>query len=192
MLTQDQAELDDVDLERRLVYCVLAAGKNARFAATKVEALFGRRSHGQRPFEVVRGWILAGTLEQNLRECKIGAYRRNNLCFRQLAVARLNLRTCQPSHLAAIHGIGPKTARFFLQQTRPGERVAVLDVHILRWLRSCGYAAPASTPSSSSAYARWECHFLEEATKRGLAPYQLDRIVWEAASRNADTQRAFQ
>jgi thermostable 8-oxoguanine DNA glycosylase len=81
-----------------------------------------------------------------------------------------------------IHGIGPKTSRFFILWTRPHERYAALDVHILRWLRGLGHNAPRSTPNGRK-YGELEKIFLSEADKRGLSPGELDAQVWEAGRR---------
>jgi hypothetical protein len=91
-----------------------------------------------------------------------------------------DLRKLTPLELESIHGIGPKTSRFFLFTATPGARYAALDTHILKWLSALGYdAIPKSTPSGRN-YARIEQYFLQEADARGKEPSELDLEVWTA------------
>jgi thermostable 8-oxoguanine DNA glycosylase len=113
---------------------------------------------------------------------KVGNYGKVFKAFHEVAFANLDLRTCSPAELEAIHGIGPKTARFFIIWTRQDARVAALDVHILRWMRNLGYDAPRQTPSGKR-YAVLEAAFLAEADRRGLSPQALDAQIWSAGSR---------
>jgi thermostable 8-oxoguanine DNA glycosylase len=106
--------------------------------------------------------------------------------LQQLAEAGLNLQTCEPADLEKIHGIGPKTARFWILWTRPDARYAALDVHILRWMRERGHKAPKQTPSAPKTYARLEKAFLAEADKRGLTPRELDFKIWQASASAAN------
>ena len=82
--------------------------------------------------------------------------------------------------LETIHGIGPKTSRFYLLSIVPGARYAALDTHILKWLASLGYERiPKSTPTGGN-YRRIEGYFLQEADERGKEPAELDLEVWTA------------
>lgn len=89
-----------------------------------------------------------------------------------------DLRELTVEELESIHGIGPKTARFFLFTAVPGVRYAALDTHILKWLAKLGYDVPKATPSGKN-YEKVEGYFLLEADKRGLAPSELDLAVWQ-------------
>jgi thermostable 8-oxoguanine DNA glycosylase len=101
----------------------------------------------------------------------------------------INLQTCSPTELETIHGIGPKTARFFIIWTRPDARVAALDVHVLRWLKTLGYDAPSQTPSGKR-YVELEIAFLAEADRRRVTPHILDQQIWSTGSRY-DQQQSF-
>ena len=85
--------------------------------------------------------------------------------------------------LVRVKGIGPKTARFFVMHSRKNERVATLDVHILKWLREQGVEnVPSQTPQNSLNYNRLEKAFLELAEKMGRTPAELDLQIWREKS----------
>jgi hypothetical protein len=188
--------LSDRELQWRIIYSVIVAGKSARFAENAIRKLFGEYEERE-PFEVVRSWDRASVglaverfqvsgsiyfkswlLEEKLRLAKTGNYGKLTKTLTELAWSDIDLRTCLPADLEKIHGIGPKTSRFFILWTRPDARCAALDVHILRWLGEKGYKVPKNTPQSAKAYAILEKAFLDEAEKLGLSPAELDKQVW--------------
>lgn len=169
------------ELQLRLLYAILVAGKSAFFAEMKIKALFGGESG--LPFDLLRGWIVDGSLEKRIREAKTGNYAKTAAAFRGLAsMDGLDLSSCSPGDLETIKGIGPKTSRFFILWTRPSARCAALDIHILRWLRGLGHDVPLSTPQSRSSYEKVEAIFLDEADRRKVSPAELDARIWRQGS----------
>ncbi len=167
------------DLQLRLIYSIIVAGKSARFAAAAIERLGLSRSHDS--FQAVRLWIARGRLLETLRKARTGNYCKITNALIQFVRTPIDLRTCTPAQLEEIHGIGPKTSRFFILWTRPGARYAALDVHVLRWMRARGYNAPETTPSGAK-YRELEMAFLAEADKRGVTPRELDAQIWRDGS----------
>jgi thermostable 8-oxoguanine DNA glycosylase len=53
----------------------------------------------------------------------------------------------------------------------------VLDVHILKYLRSQGFEAPKQTPSGKK-YLELEKNFLELAKKNNMTPADFDLMLW--------------
>lgn len=169
--------------EARLIYSVIVAGKSADFADVAVRRLIDG-DVAATPFEQIRSTISVGDLDKRLRFARVGNYAKIEKCLRELVVAGVDLLTCTPDDLEKIHGIGRKTSRFFILWTRPEEKHAALDVHILRWMRSLGYDAPKATPSNQKKYAELEKAFLAEADKRGMSARDLDYKIWsEGAGR---------
>lgn len=167
--------MTDVELEWRLVYAVVVAGKSAAFANRAIAEL-RRLVHVRPPLAAI------AVRPDYLRVARTGRYRTVSRAIEHLARHRPDLRTCAPGELERTPGIGPKTARFFVAWTRPDARVAVLDRHVLRWLEREGYAGvPRSTPTGR-AYAKWEGVFLEEADRREVSPRELDLEIWAAAA----------
>src|SRR5512136_3269453 len=165
-------------LQTCLVYAIIVAGKSAMFASQVIIRLFHSDSL---PFDQVREWIHERRLLQKLKRARTGNYTKLSKALRQLvAIPDLDLRHISVSDLEAVHGIGPKTARFFVLWTRPGAQCAALDVHVLRWLRAQGYDAPRQTPTSRKRYDELESIFLTEAAIRSLTPGEFDRKIWEA------------
>jgi thermostable 8-oxoguanine DNA glycosylase len=171
----------EAELQWRLVYSVIVAGKSAAFAEKAMRRLFPKQDTDA-PFDSIRLSILPdryGLLDNRLRAARTGNYRKLNRCLRELVTANLDLSTCEPFELEAIHGIGPKTSRFFILWTRPEALYAALDTHILKWLRYLGHDAPMATPSSPALYAKLEKIMLAEAAARQMTPRELDATIWE-------------
>lgn len=174
------------ELQRRLLYAVIVAGKSAKFAdraMQNLDHLLFRHNHIL-PFEALR--VLAsvgpGRIDWLVHAARTGNYRKMARSFHEIAHAGLNLDTCSIAELEKLHGIGPKTSRFWLMWTRPNERLAALDVHVLRWLGSRGHKVPRSTPQPGPEYDRLQEIFIREADDQGMTPRELDWSIWVAGS----------
>lgn len=167
------------ELEEFALFAVMVAGKTADGTRKKLAQFLGGYNQ---PFDGVRWYISRGILGRELRRARVGQYHRINGAFRGLV--KLDLETCTVQDLEAIKGIGPKTARFFILHTRPGARLAALDTHILRFLRSLGIAdVPRSTPPAGPKYARLEAEFLRVCTMLDREPKDLDLEIWNASTK---------
>jgi thermostable 8-oxoguanine DNA glycosylase len=167
---------------------VCVANKNARQIRPKVEAFLNTlvtTGIGETPFEAIRHLCKIGRLERVLRAIKLGPYRKLVTALTQAAHAGLQLEECTVADIVKIDYIGQKTARLFILYSRENQRMAVLDTHILKFLRAEGYDVPKAPPQSIKRYEEIEKMFLAEADKRGMAPADLDAQVWEAYSRKA-------
>ena len=171
----------DDELETFWLFCLFVAGKNSDIAANKVGRFLQKRG-GQTPFAYLRGQ--ANSLHNLLVANKVGQYGRLERAITQSV--ELDLRAATLADLTAIHGVGPKTARFFLLHSRRDCECAVLDVHILRWLREeCGVDdAPAQTPAMGEQYERLErlCLSLMKAHFPGLSVAEIDLLLWTKMS----------
>lgn len=174
------SDIPQSELEARLLYSCIVAGKSAKFTDGVVRRL-SSHSRGMTPFNMIRRLIAENYLRRALELAGSGNYTKLEKCFTSLVEADLPLRTCGPEELEAIHGIGPKTSRFFILWTRPDAVYAALDVHVLRWLAKEGYDAPKSTPTGPK-YRELELCFIEEARKRGKTPRELDAEIWAEGS----------
>jgi thermostable 8-oxoguanine DNA glycosylase len=175
--------LDLNEIQGRLIYSIIVAGKSAKFADRAIGELMKLLLQHNRvsPFEAIRVLVKVKKLGYFLRLAKVGNYTKIERALREMVAADLDLTKCRPQDLERIHGIGPKTSRFFILWTRPTERYAALDVHILRWMRSIGYDAPTSTPTGAK-YLELEAAFIHEADERGVTPRELDFSIWADAS----------
>lgn len=172
---------NDAELQAFLLLSICVAGKTAFVQERKLrDFLKPAIDIGREPFNWVRILDAADLLEKELRAIKMGQYRRILPAFR--GVAQCDPRTVTLDELEAVKGIGPKTSRFFLIHSRQGLNLAVLDTHILAWLREQGVEAPLATPSGR-AYKDLEQTFLDFAAQRGQTPADLDKEIWEARRR---------
>lgn len=162
------------ELELRILWWVCAAGKNGTAAARLLSTLLNKWGSGESPFGIVRS---IPNLAQEMKSCGIGCYNHKSKTFFQLVESGLNLKTCSVEDLENIHGIGPKTARCFLIHSRPNQRLAGLDTHILKYLREQGIVAPTSTPTGRR-YRELENQFLALADKAGKSVADFDLEIW--------------
>ena len=173
--------------EAFLLFCIAVAGKNGRQTLARVERFLEScvrdDDEDYSPFIYIQNLINGRNLLKELKRLRFGQYTKLVRAFTEVIFAGLNLDRCRTRDLEKIHGIGPKTSRYFIMRTRPAAKVAALDTHILRWLRDQGYHdIPKSTPQSSMAYYRIETIFLAEAKKRRMRPSRLDAEIWERYS----------
>jgi len=178
----------DADLEEFALFVPAVAGKTASQIALALERLLAPNDGGS-PMARIRALDDAGALTDAIREARLGKWRTLTHCYRALASGVFDLRRCTLGELESVPGIGPKSARFFLLHSRPGQRLAVLDTHILAHLRTLGHPVPRVTPTNPRAYERIERLFLEHADRAGrvdLASYDLE--IWaRSTTRSART-----
>jgi thermostable 8-oxoguanine DNA glycosylase len=170
----------DRQLEAFWLFCICVAGKNADQTAVKVAALI---KDVPQDVSILRWLATDADLFLRLAAVRMGQYLRIQRAISESA--ELNLRTATVEELEAVHGIGPKTARFFLLHSRPGVEVAVLDTHILRWIREKTYfPAPASTPAKGNKYSYWESIALSliRSIYPGLSVAEADLLIWTTMS----------
>lgn len=175
------------ELEEFLLFGVCVQGKNSQVQSRKLEQLLSSIPGDLTPLQKVERMVNDGSLEQRLREVKMGRYNRIPRCFAELVDRDFDLRTVTVDQLESVYSIGCKTSRFFLMHSRPKQNLACLDVHILRWLRDQGHQnIPESTPGKEE-YHQIEKLFLNEATERGMSPEDLDLKIWIEYSQKAGT-----
>lgn len=182
---------EEHDRQTKLIYSLIVAGKSADFTDQVMHRLIKGLCHlakstTQTPFEMLAR-LTEDQILALLRSARSGNYTKLARALRELVTAGLNLATCKPWELEEIHGIGPKTSRFFIMWCRPEESYAALDVHILRWLKAQGYDVPKSTPQSRTKYAEIERCFINEAHRRGKTPRELDEEIWVAGAGRTQT-----
>lgn len=174
--------MNTAELQFKLIYSMVVAGKSAKFAEGVMSRLC---PHGLMalPFNWFRQVVDKGhTIESLLRDSRSGNYGKLTKGIIELIAAKIDLAKCTPEQLETIHGIGPKTSRFFILWTRKGAVHAALDTHVLKWLRFIGHDAPKSTPSGKE-YVRLEKIVILEAKRRKMTPRELDAAIWDYCSK---------
>lgn len=190
----------DYELQEFLMFTVAVAGKNANRTSKALNSFLFNVSQRlplrlpSLPLELVLGIKITSEwrgdaiskLAMDAKVAGMGCYSQRARSFLELAEAvyeqasPLDIRACTIDELENIYGIGRKTSRFYISYTRPDEayKYAILDTHILSWLRFIGHDAPKSTPKGVTRYKELETTFLNEAAKRGKSSLELDREIW--------------
>lgn len=169
------------ELHRFALFCYAVQGKSSTVMVPKVVFL---EASVPGPFFRGIAQIDDATLREKLVFVRLGCYAQRTKQLRGMAEAIQGGLDLASAPLKALEGLmGLKSSRFFLLHSRPGVRVAVLDTHVLAWLRSLGVAAPKSTPTSPTSYARLEALFLDLCDERGVDPATLDLQVWSDRAR---------
>jgi thermostable 8-oxoguanine DNA glycosylase len=172
----------DFQLEEFLLFAVIVAGKTAKIQS---QALFNFLLMGENydsPFKIIKAMINEGELNFYLKEAKIGQYRKISRAFREIVESNIDLKTCTTEELESIHGIGPKTSRFFILYTRKNQNYAVLDTHILKFMREkLNIPTPKTTPSGKQ-YQKLEEEFIKFANSKNKTIEYVDLAIWSAYS----------
>lgn len=174
----------EAELEEYLLFCVAVAGKTAKIIAQKVDQFLALERGADSPFEKLRKMISSYSLGLNLQTVKMGKYSTLVPCFKALATSGIDLRTCSLQELEAFPGIGPKTSRFFVLHTRPNQRIAVLDTHVLQYLGRLGHDVPKTTPNGKRYY-ELEKTFIELADAQGRSIAEMDLSIWNENSKRS-------
>lgn len=177
---------NEIELQEYFLFCACVAGKTAYVQAKKLDDfLKPGRIRSMTPFEYIKDLQSREHLLPMVEDAKLGQYKRLTQIF-ELCVD-LDLPNVTMEELEAIPGIGPKTSRFFVMHSRPNQQIAVLDTHILAWLRDKypNITIPKATPQSGSRYKELEDLFLTEAKKRKMNPETLDLQIWNERARIA-------
>ena len=116
-----------------------------------------------------------------LRANKIGKYGVLEKMFLLLQDMDFDVNRVTIEQLESLPGIGKKTSRYFMLYTfeNAGD-IAILDRHVLTFLRNKGYDVPDNTPSGRQ-YDDIEKIFLDEFKKsdyKSLTEFDLD--IWKA------------
>jgi thermostable 8-oxoguanine DNA glycosylase len=170
-------------LEEFILFCISVAGKNAITTSRGLDKfLQPAREYNLSPFDHLR-LLSFDELTANLKNSGFGCYNNRAKSFTSLINAHLDLKNCSVVDLEQIHGIGPKTSRFFVLFSRPDAKVAVLDTHLLSWLREKGYDVPKATPCGKK-YLEIEQIFLNEAEKQDRPIVEFDLSIWNEKRQN--------
>lgn len=166
----------DAELQGFLMFSAAVAGKNADTTIVAVRKLLRAigADDGFTPFEAVRRYTRLYGCEEfkgRIRESGMGCFTSRCKSFLSMAHSELDLRACTREQLCSLHGIGFKTASMFILFTRrDAGNIAILDVHILRWLHNERNFSdvPLQTPANIGAYERVEKLFVREYHRSGF------------------------
>lgn len=171
------------ELQETILFWISAAGKNAQTASRCLDNLLTKwKTNNETPFSVILKINHKSNLANELKEHGIGCYNNKAKSFIQLARSNINLKTCTVDDLEAIHGIGPKTARCFIIHSRPNQRLAGIDTHLLKCLKDLGLDNIPKTTPTGNTYKRIEQQFLNLADLFQIEPAKLDLKIWNVYS----------
>lgn len=169
------------ELEARMIFWVLAAGKNGTRAAEITNKMTGnwtRLVGDTKPFTVLKSMDMPNLVKM-CASYGTGCQSAKGRSLYELSRANLNLRTCTAEDLEKIYGIGMKTSRCFILHSREDAQHAGLDTHILKHLRELGYDVPKTTPTGKK-YLTLEKIVVTLAKQAGKSPAEYDLDVWNS------------
>jgi len=180
-------------LESFWLFCMFVAGKKSDYASRCLSKLIhsAEKEEEDGIFNYFKSIGETG-IHNALVANKVGQYTR--LTKGVMQSLDLDLTNCTLEDLLKIHGVGNKTARFFLLHTRKGCEYAVLDTHILAWLRSHGVEeAPKTTPTDNRLYRLIENRFrhMSRASYPHLTDAEIDLLIWSIQSGRLSDEEGF-
>ena len=176
----------ETELEEFLMFAILVAGKGAEQQAKKLDQFLRHSMYEYigMPFDHVAFLNHWGWLEIQMKQFKLGQYKRIGHAFREILQFKGKLKKVTIEELESIPGIGSKTARFFVLHSRPNQRIAVLDTHILKYLKGMGHNVPKSTPAKNK-YKAIEQVFIQIADDLNMSIADLDLHIWKTYATKA-------
>lgn len=184
----------DEQLQELLLFCVAVAGKSSKQIEKALDNFLSLRFNLNRskplsPFKFIRFMNLftkltgcKDVLRSRIIDSKLGQHNKLTRSFTELSESRLDLRKCSIEDLMKIYGIGPKTARFFISSSRPNQKMAILDTHILKYISRYKNNIPKSTPSGKK-YIELEKWFIKHCEERGVQNIsEFDLLLWKKSS----------
>jgi endonuclease III len=184
----------EAELEEFLLFSIMVAGKNSQQTAKKLDSFLFATMGLISPLDWIANLVkikenkISSTdpLMHCMKNHKLGQYNRLFSAFTGILQFKGRLSSVTVQELESVKGIGPKTARFFLLHSRPNQEIAVLDTHILHWMRDNGIQAPKTTPSGEK-YLKFEKMFIDIAKKNDISIADLDLRIWTAYSSKKKT-----
>jgi hypothetical protein len=182
------------ELQEFLLFAIVVAGKKSDVQAQKLDEFLERIcstfyiNEGQLPNDYFHAllWLGMKRIRSHLCEVRMGQYDRITRAFWEAAHLGPDLAMVSLRRLEEVKGIGPKTARFFLLHSRRDANCAVLDTHILKFLRNNDVPdVPPSTPQSAVIYERLEQKFLEFVAETRYTVAEYDLLIWKMFARKA-------
>ena len=176
------------ELEEFLLLCIFVAGKSSKTQYKKLELFLDEIDTTNGIFDALSK-LSIDEIKQKLIKVKAGQYNRLCGCLFILSRKNLDLQTCTCEELEAIPGIGMKTSRFFITYSRLTNSYAILDTHILKFIKeNIDERAPKSTPTVKVTYKYWEDLFLYwcEVRNKNVADFDLE--VWKSYARTAKNE----
>jgi|SRR5262245_22128702 len=172
-LTNYQRSSDE--LEALVIYSVMAWGREASRAQRAVSVLLDHCPAGASPFDRIRAALAAGTLRAAIESTRIGDYAKRTRAL--VRAVEHDPRTVDVDTLSSC--VGLKSARLVILHSRADASCAVLDRHVLAYLRDLGYHVPErDTPRNPRRYATLERYVLAECQRQGRHPAELDLTTW--------------
>ena len=171
-------EREQGQLEAFFVFCPAVAGKKASMIANQADDFIRNCGYSGTPFERIQAMIQDNTLLDNMQRSHIGKYSLLSKCYQQAIEANLDLRNVTVDELEKINGFGMKTSRFFILHSQKEANVAVIDTHVLKFLRDIGIDNVPDTIPTGKEYLRLEQIVLQEAEKANMKMSDFDLSIW--------------
>lgn len=168
-----------------LLFSIMVAGKSADRTSDILNYMM-HTLEGDTPFNKIGRMVERGDALERLKTFRIGQHNRILKAFREAIDFDVDATPPDPEELRRIPGIGLKTSRFVAlvyDRTLP---VAVLDTHMLKFLRHIEIDAPTSTPGSCRIYERLSTPIVRLAELLAVAPGDLDIAIWRCGKKGLE------
>ena len=171
--------------EEFCLYATLAKGRDEPHPARRLEGLLtlwydAYSEHNYHPFRIIN-MLCEESLIEDMEEAKLGLYKKRSKQWRILASRDVEEWTLD--RLLTTPGFGPKISRLIAGYLWD-EKVAILDRHIILFLRALGYGTRIVYNKGKQrweeTYRKVEVEFLKIAEAMGIHPLDLDDAIWRS------------
>jgi thermostable 8-oxoguanine DNA glycosylase len=178
----------DYELEEFFLFCLSVAGKKATMIAQKLDDFLIHTRHPDAFFKTPFSWLSylhsqngnGPMIRQQLERVKMGKYELLTKGFEaSIKKGTTWFRTATADMIAQeIPGAGYKTSRFFVLHSRENANVAVIDTHMLKYLKHIGAANVPDGIPTGNEYLRLEAILLAEAKSKNMKMADFDLAIW--------------
>lgn len=172
--------------ESFLFFAVAVAGKTASVTSKKINAVLNEVMEGKRGsiFKTIKEKYENNNYKDFLlilQKHKTGKYNTLVRFTKDFINKDINLNNTTVEELESLTGVGKKSSRFYMVYNNASNKdYAVLDTHILRFMKRFGVRTPKNTPTGNH-YDRLEKIYLKIYKKSGFrgSLRDFDYAIWE-------------
>ena len=173
---RNYAELQDF-----LFVCWLVAGKTA-YVQNRKFLKFKKEFNNFGIFDAIYFFGIDYAISM-AKKHGLGKYSLLQKFIKEFNELNIDLKQCTAEDLEKLPGVGLKTSRFFLINTRSNYRCAVIDTHIIKFISENIQKIDFKQPPNKKKYLEYETLYLNYCDKNNLNPQEFDIYIWKKYSK---------
>src|SRR4030065_895498 len=172
----------DEEIFVEIAFCILTPQSKAKVCWNSIERLREKNLLFKGSIEEIREGIRDVRFKNKKADYLIKARnffsKNGRICIKSVLLQFKDIRECREWLVRKITGLGYKEASHFLRNIGFGEKIAILDRHILRNLNQLGIIEEIPQSISRAKYMQIEKNMMEFAKQINIPLSHLDLLFW--------------